>query len=186
MKKLFFLIFAFIFCLASPPQAGTAIKKSGSKSLNNFGYYVKWDFDTSGTYTKTGAAAGTNTDTLVLYDDSATSRPYYMSVFTTKNIQSGTVEAFPDSLRYCISAHDDAADAITLRTEFQVKFNLNASTWTTWGGNGDLALAGSGVPVNSCFTRLFLPGLPWRIIAHVTTTTDSAQVNWVAALPIRK
>jgi hypothetical protein len=169
-----------------PADAGTAIKKSGAKVLNNFGYYVQWDFDTTGTYTKTGAAAGTNTDTLVLYDDSAATRPYYMSVFTTKSIQSGTVEAFPDSIRYCVAAHDDAADAITLRTEYQVKFNRNAPTWSTYGGNGDLALAGAGVAVRSCFTRQFFPGLPWRLVAHATTTTDSAIVNYVNAFPIRK
>ncbi len=187
MKKYcLFLILALLAMVPHQADAGTAIKKSGAKVLNNFGYYVQWDFDTSGTYTKTGAAAGTNTDTLVLYDDSAATRPYYMSVFTTKNIQPGTVEAFPDSIRYCVAAHDDAADAITLRTEYQVKFNRNAAIWSTYGGNGDLALAGAGVPVQSCFTRQFFPALPWRIVAHVTTTTDSAIVNYVNAYPIRK
>lgn len=172
--------------LVSSLWAGTAIKKSGTRDRNNYEYFVKWDFDTAGTFTRTGAAAGTNTDTLVLWQDSASSTPYYTSIWSTQGLNTGTPIAMPDSIKYCVLAHDDAADAITLRSEFQYKFRTTQSTWQTFGGNGDLALAGAGVPVWSCFSRQFLPGLPWRIVVHVTTTTDSATVNYVNAFPIRK
>lgn len=186
MKKMFLFPIFILALLMSLAWPGTAIKKSGVKDRHNWTYYLKWDFDTSGTYTRTGAAAGTNTDTLVLYADSATTTPFYTTAFTTQGMGAGVAEPFPDSIKYCVEAHDDAADAITLRSEFQYKLNLRAATWTTFGGNGDLALAGAGVHVQSCFTRQFFPGRPFRIVVHPTTTTDSAVVNYVTAFPVRK
>ncbi len=186
MKKLYLLPLLFLSLLVSSLYAGTAIKKSGVRDRNNYEYFVKWDFDTSGTFTRTGAAAGTNTDTLVLFQDSASGTAFNTSTFMTQGLSVGTPIAFPDSIKYCVMAHDDAADAITMRSEFQYKYRLSQTQWTTFGGNGDLALAGAGVPVWSCFTRQFMPNLPWRIVVHVTTTTDSATVNYVNVFPVRK
>lgn len=186
MKKLYLLPLLFLSLLVSSLQAGTAIKKSGSVDRNNYEYYVKWDFDTSGVQTETGAAAGTNTDTLVLWQDSASANPFTTNVFKEQGFGTGMPRPFPDSIKYCVLAHDDAVDAVTLRSEFQYKFRTTQATWQTFGGNGDLALAGAGVPVWSCFTRQFMPNLPWRIVVHPATTTDTAKVMFVNVFPVRK
>lgn len=191
MKKfgLLFLLFTIASLFVHTVEAGTAVKKSAvggaQGTLHNFSVIQKWDFDTSGTAVKTGAAAGTNTDTVILYADSASSTFFTTNGLRTKAIVAGVPEAIPDSLKYCVLAKDDAADAVTLRTEYQIRQRASAS-WFTVGGNGDLALAGSGVPVFSCFTRNFTPDVAHRLIAHVTTTTDSASLKWVEMFPVRK
>jgi hypothetical protein len=178
-------IFLFLIALASICFAGTAIKKTGSIVEHNFIRTTVWDFDTAGTFTRTGAAAGTNTDTLQLWGLDT------LTPFSTTTLRGyrGTaqvgIDVIPDSIKYCVLAHDDAADAITLRTEFQYRQNKKGN-WVTFGGNGDIALAGAGVPVWSCFSRQFFPTLDYRIICHPSTTTDSAVVNQVIAFPIRK
>lgn len=190
MKSLFrfpiFFLSLLLACFLVGPHAGTAIKKSGQKSQHNYNYLNEWDFGTSGTFTRTGAAAGTNTDTLVLYQDSATSAPFAAASLTVRGIAAGVHDMIPDSVKYCVYAKDDAADAITLRSEYQIRWRTDDAVWITIGGNGDLALAGSGAMVLSCFNRPFIPGVDHRIVVHPTTTTDSAVVKWVQLSPFYK
>lgn len=183
--KRFLLLFLSLFTL-SLVMAGTPVKKSAvGNALHNYQQIQKWDFDTTGTPAKTGAVVGTNTDTLILYADSASSTFFTTNALRTKAIAAGVPEPIPDSVKYCFLAKDDAADAITLRSEYQIRQRSNAS-WFTQGGNCDAALLGAGVPVFTCCSRQFVPDVAHRIILHPTTTTDSASVKWVELFPIRK
>lgn len=185
MKKLFNLLTLLLVLALGAAEAGTVIKKSGRLLLHNFNYIQSWDFDTAGTATTTGAAAGTNTDTLVFYQDSATTAAYSTETLRMQVPNGAVLETLPDSLKYCVLAADDAADAVTLRTEYQVKLTRSAD-WMTVGGNGDVALAGAGVKVFTCFKREFIPGVKHRIVAHPSTTTDVAKVYRIYMASTRK
>lgn len=184
MKKLLVLV-AFLALALSPGFAGTAIKKSGSIQQQNYVNYNSWDFDTAGTATTTGAAAGTNTDTVILYQDSASSTFYTTSSLRIQTPSPSIQDYIADSLKYCVLAADDAADAVTLRTEYQVKMGNNFD-WMTIGGNGDMTLAGAGVKVFNCFSRTMIPGVKHRIVIHPSTTTDVAKVFKAFIVAIRK
>jgi len=166
--------------LAPFAVAGTAIKRSGALTYHNYIQVNTWNLGSTGTKTLTGAVAGTNTDTLILYLDSTgtTPTPFTTASLRVKSIQAGTYDELSDSLSYCVLASDDTADAVTLRTEYQVMLpSVNA--WFTVGGNGDMALAGAAVKVYSCFKRQMIPNAKHRIVLHPSTTTDGAYVHQV-------
>lgn len=190
MKRAFSFLSVLIFLLtllfnpfAESAYAGTAIKKSGSKVAHNYFDVNTWTY-AAGVKTLTGAAAGTNTDTLIFYEDSAATRPFWTTSLRVRGLTSGMHTPIPDSLTYCVLAADDTADAVTLRTEYQIQ--LATGEWVTWGGNGDMTLAGSAAKVFNCFNRKFLPNVKHRVIAHPSTLTDGAYVYEVKIFPIDK
>jgi hypothetical protein len=191
MKKLFSVFLAFLcFMLFNPftesAFAGTAIKRSGAIAYHNYVQVNHWNLGSAGTKTLTGAAAGTNTDTLILYQDSTGSAtPFTTASLRVRSIQADMYDELADSLTYCVLASDDTADVVTLRTEYQV-YLPSTQAWFTVGGNGDMALGGAAVKVHACFKRQMLPMAKHRVIAHPSTTTDGAYIHQVDIFRARK